>query len=55
VEATLPEASIVEGEHTAQTQSSSKSSRSHEGRLIHVSSIDRGHSRGKHHPLGCTR
>jgi dihydroxyacetone kinase DhaKLM complex PTS-EIIA-like component DhaM len=50
VEATLPEASIVEGEYTAQMQSSSKSSRSHRGRLIHVSSVDRGRSRGKHHP-----
>jgi dihydroxyacetone kinase DhaKLM complex PTS-EIIA-like component DhaM len=29
VEATLSEASIVEGEYTAQVQSSSKSSRSH--------------------------
>jgi hypothetical protein len=29
VEATLPEANIVEGEYTAQTQSTSKSSRSH--------------------------
>jgi hypothetical protein len=50
VEAMLPEASIVEGEYTAQAQSSSKSSRSHQGRLIHVSSVDRGRRRGKHHP-----
>jgi hypothetical protein len=33
VEASLPEASMVEGEYTAQTQSSSKSSRS-PGKLI---------------------
>jgi hypothetical protein len=45
VEATLPEASIVEGEHIVQTQSSSKSSRSHRGRLIRESFIDRGRSR----------
>jgi hypothetical protein len=48
VEATLLEASIVEGEYTAQTQSSSRSSRGRQGRLIHMSSIDRGRSRGKH-------
>jgi hypothetical protein len=30
VEATLPEASMVEGEYTAQTQLSSRSSRSHQ-------------------------
>jgi hypothetical protein len=34
VEATLPEASIVEGECTAQMQSSSRSSRGRRGRLI---------------------
>jgi hypothetical protein len=50
VEATLPEASIVEGEYTAQTQSSSRSSRGRRGRLIHMSSVDRGRSRGKQHP-----
>jgi hypothetical protein len=50
VEATLPEASIVEGEYTAQTQSSSRSSHGRRGRLIHMSSVDRGRSRGKHHP-----
>jgi hypothetical protein len=50
VEATLPEASIVESEYTAQTQSSSRSSRGRRGRLIHMSSDDRGRSRGKHHP-----
>jgi hypothetical protein len=55
VEATLPEASIVEGEYTAQMQSSSRSSRVRRGRLIHMSSVDRGRSRGKHHPGGCTR
>jgi hypothetical protein len=55
VEATLPEASIVEGEYTAQTQSSSRSSRGRRGRLIHMSSVDRGRSRGKHHPRGCAR
>jgi hypothetical protein len=31
VEATLPEASIVEGEYTAQVQVTSRSSRSHQG------------------------
>jgi hypothetical protein len=36
VEATLPEASIVEGEYTAQTQSSSRSSRGHRRGLIHI-------------------
>jgi dihydroxyacetone kinase DhaKLM complex PTS-EIIA-like component DhaM len=50
VEAMLSEASIVEGGYTAQTQSSSGSSRSHQGRLIQMSSVDRGRSRGKHHP-----
>jgi hypothetical protein len=55
VEATLPEASIVEGEYTTQTQSSSRSSRGCRGRLIHMSSIDRGRSRVKHHPRGCAR
>jgi hypothetical protein len=50
VEAKLLEGSIVEGEYTAQTQSSSRSSRSRRGRLIHMSSLDRGRSRGKHHP-----
>jgi hypothetical protein len=50
VEAMLPEASIVEGEYTAQTQSSSRSSRGCRGILIHMSSVDRGRSRGKHHP-----
>jgi hypothetical protein len=49
-EAMLLEASIVEGEYTAQTQSSSGSSRSHQGRLIRMSSVDRGRSRGKCHP-----
>jgi hypothetical protein len=53
VEATLPEASIVEGEYTAQTQSSSRSSLGRRGRLIHMSSVDRGRGRGKHHPRGC--
>jgi hypothetical protein len=42
VEATLPEASIVEGEYTAQMQSSSRSSRGLRGRLIRMSSVDRG-------------
>jgi hypothetical protein len=42
VEATLPEASVVEGDYTAQTQSSSRSSRGRRRRLIHVSSVDRG-------------
>jgi hypothetical protein len=41
VEATLLEASIVEGEYTAQTQSSSRSSCGRRGRLIHMSSVDR--------------
>jgi hypothetical protein len=50
VEATLPEASIVEGEYTAQTQSSSRNSHGRRRRLIHLSSVDRGRSRGKHHP-----
>jgi hypothetical protein len=50
VEAMLPEASIVEGKYTAQMQSSSKSSRGRRVRLIHMSSVDRGRSRGKHHP-----
>jgi hypothetical protein len=55
VEAMLPEASVVEGEYTARTQSSSKSSRSRRGRLIRMSSVDRGRSRGKHHPRGGAR
>jgi hypothetical protein len=55
VEATLPEASIVEGEHTARTQSSSRSSCGRRGRLIHMSSVDRGRRRGKHHPRDCAR
>jgi hypothetical protein len=42
VEAMLPEASIVEGEYTAQAQSSSRSSHGRQGRLIHMSSVDRG-------------
>jgi hypothetical protein len=44
VEATLPEASIVEGEYTARTQSSSRSSRVRRGRLICMSSVNRGRS-----------
>jgi hypothetical protein len=52
VEATLPEASIVEGEYSARTQSSSRSSRNRQGRLIRMSSVDRGRSRWKHHPRG---
>jgi hypothetical protein len=52
VEATLPEASIVEGEYTAQTQSSLRSSRSRRGRLIRMSSVDRGRGLVKHHPRG---
>jgi hypothetical protein len=55
VEATLPEASIVEGEYTAQTQSSSRSSRGHRRGLIHISCVDRGQSRGKYHPRGGAR
>jgi hypothetical protein len=50
VEATLLEAGMVEGEYIAQMQSSSRSSRGRRGRLIHMSSVDRGRSRGKHHP-----
>jgi hypothetical protein len=50
VVATPPEANIVEGEYTTQTQSSSKSSRGRRRRLIHISSVDRGRSRGKYHP-----
>jgi hypothetical protein len=50
VEATLQEASMVEGEYTMQAQSSSRSSRDRQGRLIHMSSVERGRSRGKHHP-----
>jgi hypothetical protein len=42
VEATLPEASIVEGEYTTRTQSSSRSSRNRQERLIQLSSVDRG-------------
>jgi hypothetical protein len=52
VEATLPEASIVEGEYTTRMQWSSRSSRSHCGRLMRMSSIDKGQSRRKHHPRG---
>jgi hypothetical protein len=55
VEATLPEANIVEGEYTAQTQASSRSSRGHRGRLIRMSSVDRGRGRGKYHPRGGAR
>jgi hypothetical protein len=55
VEAMLPEASIVEGEYTAQTQSSSRSSRGRRGRLIRMSSIDRGRRPGKYHPRGGAR
>jgi hypothetical protein len=44
VQATLPEASIVEGEYTTRTQSSSRSSRSRQGRLIRMSSVDRSRS-----------
>jgi hypothetical protein len=55
VEATLPEASVVEGEYTTRTQSSSKSSRSHQGRLIRMSFVDRGRGRGKYHPRGGAR
>jgi hypothetical protein len=55
VEAMLLEASIVEGEYTAQTQFSSRSSRSRRRRLIHISSVDRGRSRGRHHPRGGAR
>jgi hypothetical protein len=52
VEATLPEASIVEGEYPTRTQSSSRSSRNRQERLIQLSSVDRGRSRRKHHPQG---
>jgi hypothetical protein len=52
MEATLPEASIVEGEYSAQMQSSSRSSRNRQGRLIRMSFLDRGRSRRKHHPRG---
>jgi hypothetical protein len=55
VEATLPEASIVEGEYTVQMQSSSRSSRGCRGRLIRMSSVDRGRARGKYHPRGGAR
>jgi CHAT domain-containing protein len=55
VEATLSEASIIEGEYTTQTQSSSRSSHGHRRRLIHISSINRGRSRGKHHPRSSAR
>jgi hypothetical protein len=55
MEATPSEASIVEGEYTAQTQSSSRSSRGRRGRLIRMSSVDRGRSRGKYHPRGGAR
>jgi hypothetical protein len=41
VEAALSEASMVEGEYTAQTQSSLKSSRGRQGRLIPMSFVDR--------------
>jgi hypothetical protein len=46
VEATLLEASIVEGEYSARAQSSSRSSRNHQGRLIRMSSVDRGEAEG---------
>jgi hypothetical protein len=52
VEATLPEASIVEGEYTARTQQCSRSSRNRRGGLIRLSSVGRGRSRRKHHPRG---
>jgi hypothetical protein len=52
VEATLPEASIVEGEYTAQMKFFSRSSRGRRRKLIHISSVDRGRSRGEHHPRG---
>jgi hypothetical protein len=55
VEATLPEASIVEGEYTTRAQIPSRSSRSRQEWLIQLSSIDRGRSRGKHHPRGGAR
>jgi hypothetical protein len=55
VEATLPEASVVEGEYTTRTQSSSRSSRSRQGRLIRMSSANRGRGRGKYHPRGGCR
>jgi hypothetical protein len=55
VEATLPEASIVEGKYTARTQSSTRSSRNRRGRLIRMSLVDRGRSRRKHHPRGAAR
>jgi hypothetical protein len=45
-EATLPEASIVEGEYTAQTQSSSRSSCGRRRRLIHISSVTRAEAEG---------
>jgi hypothetical protein len=44
VEATLPKASIVEGEYTSRTQSFTRSSRNRKGRLIRMSSVDRGRS-----------
>jgi hypothetical protein len=55
VKVTLPEASIVEGEYAARMQSSSWSSRSRQGRLIQMSSVDRGRGRGKYHPRGSAR
>jgi hypothetical protein len=42
VEATLPEASIVEGEYTVRTQLSSRSSHNRQERLIQLSSVDMG-------------
>jgi hypothetical protein len=55
MQAMLPKASVVEGEYTAQTQSSSRSSRGRRRRLIYISSVDRGRSRGKYHPRGGAR
>jgi hypothetical protein len=52
VEATLPEASTVEGEYTALTQLSSRSSRIRQERLIQLSFVDRSRSRREHHPRG---
>jgi hypothetical protein len=52
VEATLPEASIVEGEYTVRTQLFSRSSRNRQERLIQLSFVDRGRSRGEQHPRG---
>jgi hypothetical protein len=41
MEATLPEASVVDGEYFAQVQATPKSSRSHQVRLIQLSFDDR--------------